>query len=412
MTHPIIQGLMSLFSGYMHAHGIYSKNLQSQDGGPKLKGKAYSIAGEVTPELWEKHVSGEQPLGIIPIDERSMVKFAAIDVDTYPLNLVELTKRVNQHKLPLIPCRTKSGGAHLYLFLREHHDAAPIVKRMREFASLLGYGNAEIFPKQTKILPERGDIGQWINMPYFLAGKTDRFAIGVDNAPLSVSDFIKLAIGRSISALELLAQPVKESDVLTEGPPCLNHLVSMGFPEGTRNQGLFNLGVYAKKAHPDRWEAELERYNAEYLDPPLPASEVLGIMKSLRKGDFFYTCKQSPCCNFCNMPKCRTRKFGIGTASAGMPKFGSLTKLLTVPPVWFLEIEGGGRLELGTDDLQNQRRFQARCMDVLSIMPAAMKQSDWQEIIQGLLENVTIVEMPVESTPVGQLKQFLEDFCK
>ena len=402
---------MSLFSGYEKAHGLYAKELTPVDGGIKLKGKAYSINSPVTTELWEKHIAGEQGLGIIPINEQSLVKFAAIDIDQYPLSLEELNMQVQKFQLPLVTCRTKSGGAHLYLFLRDWSDAARVVRRMREFAAVLGHGNAEIFPKQTKIIPERGDIGQWINMPYFEAGNSKRYALDMNGKILSSSEFIEYAGTRVVSEQELHAVIIHGGNILEGGPPCLNHLVSMGFPEGTRNNGLFNLGIYARKRFPDTWQGMVEHYNKEFMNPPLPTSDVLGVIKSLNKKEFGYMCKQVPIVNYCNMAKCRQCPFGIGTNGTGMPRLGTLTKLMTQPPVWFIEVEGGGRLELQTEDLQNQRRFQAKCMSTLNVMPAQMKGHEWEELLRGLLENVTITEMPAESTPAGQLRLHLEEFC-
>lgn len=411
--HPIIQGLMGLFDGFKHAYGTYSAHLASEEGSPKLKGRAISVPRDVTPIQWEQHVTGEVGLGIIPIDQNSEVKFAAIDIDAYEAEIYKkVNARVQQLKLPLVVCSTKSGGAHVYLFLREKTDAGLVVKRMREFAAILGHGNAEIFPKQTRIVPERGDIGQWINIPYFDAGETKRFALNQHGNPISAADFIEYAMSIRQSKEELLNISLKDEEKLPDGPPCLNHLVSIGLPEGTRNNVLFNLGVYAKKAYPENWEKYVEDYNQKFCHPPVATSEVLGVLKSLRKDKGFgFTCKQAPLCNFCNMPKCRVQKHGIGAGGTGLPKFGTLTKLLTDPVIWFLDVDNGGRLELTTEDLQNQRKFQNRCIESLNIMPTMIKAEEWQEIIRGLLETVTVVEMPVELTPAGTLRQHLEDFC-
>jgi hypothetical protein len=185
----------------------------------------------------------------------------------------------------------------------------------------------------------------------------------------------------------------------------------MGFPQGTRNNALFNLAVYAKKAYGDQWKTHVQEYNGKYMNPPLDGSEVMGVCKSVEKKEFTYTCKQAPICNYCNMPKCRALKYGIGMGDRGMPALGSLTKLLTEPPVWFLEVLGGGRLELSTDDLQSPRNFQLKCMSTLNIMPILPKAEDWQEMIHQLLENVTEVQIPPEATPRGQLWIHLEEFC-
>jgi hypothetical protein len=43
--------------------------------------------------------------------------------------------------------------------------------------------------------------------------------------------------------------------------------VQSGISTGTRNNGLFNIGVYLKKFDPDNWEKLLEKYNQKYMSP-------------------------------------------------------------------------------------------------------------------------------------------------
>ena len=405
----LVPDLMVLFDGYRRSYGTYSPVLNDQGGG-KMKGVASTVRGDVTLELWMRHLSGEVGLGIIPIDEHNMVKFAAIDIDEYPLDLLKLNANIQKNELPLVLCRTKSGGAHLYLFLETSSDAAVVQGRMREMAATLGYGNAEIFPKQTRIVAARGDMGSWINMPYFNIGKTDRYALNAEGKVMGFAEFMQYAMLKRISFETLRKVATVGEDPLPGGPPCLNHLASMGFPQGSRNNGLFSMAVYCRKAFGDDWAIQLREMNAKYMTPPLDESEVEGIIKSASKKEFNYPCKQAPICNYCNMPKCRNTKFGIGMGDLGMPTFGSLTKLMTDPPVWFLQVEGGGRLELTTSELQNPREFQQRCMAVLNVMPISPKAADWQEIIHKLLTDVTEITVPEEATPRGQLWQHLQDF--
>lgn len=40
--------------------------------------------------------------------------------------------------------------------------------------------------------------------------------------------------------------------------------------EGSRNNGLFNIGVYLRKAYPDDWQTEILSYNMNYFDPRCP----------------------------------------------------------------------------------------------------------------------------------------------
>ena len=88
-----------------------------------------------------------------------------------------------------------------------------------------------------------------------------------------------------------------------------------------------------------------------------------------------------------------------------------MTKYNTSPPIWFVDVEGGGRVELSTDDLQSQLRFQKRCIDTLNSMPPVMKNDAWQMMVQTLLENVNIIDAPRDASPQGLLVEYLEKFC-
>ena len=48
-------------------------------------------------------------------------------------------------------CRSKSGGAHVFLFTDSFAPAALFRSKLKDMAAKLGYANAEIFPKQNKV---------------------------------------------------------------------------------------------------------------------------------------------------------------------------------------------------------------------------------------------------------------------
>ena len=153
----------------------------------------------------------------------------------------------------------------------------------------------------------------------------------------------------------------------------------------------------------------MEEYNREFLSPPLAASEVLTIIKQLRTKDYNYKCNDQPICSHCNSGLCKTRKYGI-SPSAAIPSFGSLTKQNSNPPVWFLDVEVN-RLEMSTEDLQNQTRFQRVCMEAINKMPPKMSERAWQGLIQNLLDNVTIIDVPKDASIEGQFLDLVEVFC-
>lgn len=412
--HPQTEIFMQLFEGYADAYGVCNYTGTVSSGG-KAECKVATKKSRVTTDLWDKHLMGRQGLGVVPINEKSMVKFGAIDVDDYPTCQPHATaKLIATHKMPLVMTRTKSGGIHLWCMTTEWCDASVMVKKLNEMAAVLGFGHCEIFPKQTRILTERGDLGSWINMPYFNARDSDRFGYHViHGTKIPIEAFIAQCRDMLITPEALAAMIFEIEEVLREGPPCLCHLCKDGFPQGTRNNGLLNLGIYCKKAFPDNWEQKLSELNDKVMTPPLTPQEVVGTINSLKKKEYNYTCKSQPIAPFCNAVKCRTREFGVGGGDIGMPKLGSLTKIETTPPLWFIEVEGEPprRLELTTEELQNPVMFQRKAMAELNVMPIAPKRADWAMIVQKLLSSVSIVPVAEEMTAKGQLRALVRDFC-
>ena len=182
--------------------------------------------------------------------------------------------------------------------------------------------------------------------------------------PREFLDYVDTIVLTEEELEKLDPAPVLENiEWLSSSPPCLEHLVAQGFPKGMRNSGLFNVGVFLRKKFPDDWERRLEEVNHQHMQPTLSSQEVLGVVKQLKKKDYFYRCNDQPIASHCNSPLCRTRKYGVG-ASGGAPLFSNLSKQNSDPPIWFLDVEGG-RLELETEELLNQTRFQRKCMSVL-----------------------------------------------
>ena len=398
-----------IFEGSKRAHGIF--NVNDQNNGLKQQGVARTIKTVgATTKNWDDHLNGQVGLGIIPINEDNLVKWGVIDIDTYSLDLPKLVKKIENFKLPLVVCRSKSGGAHVFCFTTDWISAGDMQDKLRELAAGLGYGGVEIFPKQREVLVDRGDIGSWLNMPYFENETSVRYAFNPKGQSLSAEEFIEFVEKRKITHEELLDLSVPEVVELKDGPPCLKTLLKQGFPEGTRNNGLFNVGVYLKQATPDKWETEIEEYNRKFVTPPLPAQEVLTLISTLKKKEYNYKCNDEPIRSYCDVQKCRTCKFGVGKGNTA-PTFSSLAKLDTKPPLWFLSIDDK-RLELTTEQLQNQTKFQRACMEILNLMPPKTNERAWQAQIQTLMDNgMEIIEVSSDVSLDGQFQDLLESFC-
>jgi len=410
-----IERYARLFRGLNRAYGAV--DLTGKDANGKQKGKYKFLHEPRTSATYAAHLKGEVSIGVVPINEDNVCVWGALDIDQYPLDHPAIIKNLGQLDLPLVVCRSKSGGAHIYLFLKEFVDAEKLQLKLKEIASEIGFGGCEVFPKQIKLVLDRGDNGNFLNLPYFDHEKGLRYAIKDDGSAATLEEFLDYAEAASITEEQLDGLLAKESPEvdqdLKDGPPCLQALLRQGFPQGTRNNGLFNLGVYLRKAHPDDWDKKILEYNQKIMDPPLDLTEVNVVADQVKKKDYQYKCADQPICNFCNKDLCRSRKHGVG-GGANTPSVANLRKYDSEPPLWFLDVNGSP-VELDTEGLQKQPRFQMLCMDQINFMPRTMSKQAWETLINMLLSTMLDTEGAVITTSddtslSGQFYDLLEEF--
>ena len=185
----LVDRFAAAFEGSSVAHGQTTVGDVRKNG--KTEAKSFIVREPLTKHLIDSHLQGEHGVGAIPINSQNMCKFGALDIDTYPVDHLAILKKCRRFKLPLVVCRSKSGGAHLFLFMQDWISATDMRDHLMEFAAVLGYGGCEVFPKQNKILAERGDVGNFINLPYFAADNTLRYAINQKGDELSLESFLK-----------------------------------------------------------------------------------------------------------------------------------------------------------------------------------------------------------------------------
>lgn len=402
-----------IFSGLDIAYGTYRIDGARSNG--KQAGKAVVVRKPPTDDLWAKHLEGVEPsLGIIPIRADNTCTWGCIDIDQYPLDHQGLVQRITELNLPMVVCRSKSGGAHVFLFTKTPRPAKQFQDYLKASAALLGEAGREIFPKQAEILVDRGDTGNFLNLPYFNGDATTRYAIRADGTAATLEEFYALydacvqeAVPEPPVAPKAAEAPVKD------GPPCLQTLCSQGIPEGGRNNTLFNIGLYLKRAKPGGWEDAFVEHNIKYVNPSLGNTEVQALIKQLNRKDYKYTCKQAPLNSFCNAGLCRTRKHGIGADGPDSPQVSSLSKYNSEPPLWFLDINGR-RIELDTESLFNQPAFQKACMERINVLPPTLRKQDWEQLLNGLLremvESEQIVEASEDTSVTGRFNDLLEEF--
>lgn len=413
MTQPIsveqARRFAAIFAGRISSYGT----LAMVDG---LK-QARTVNKPLPDDAYARHLEGDGPtLGIVPIREDDTCFFGAIDFDDDAAEHHQLEAQIAALRLPLVVCRSKSGAAHLYLFLREATPATEVVAALKQFRKQLGIEKSpadgkpvEIFPKQVKAL---GQAGNWINIPYYGAADTNRYAVAGGRV-LTLDEFFEHAVARSVTLVALKRTLGDGAGPFDDGPPCLQSLHKMGFPEGGRNAGLLNVGIYLKLKYPDDWSERLETYN-DGIDRPIESDELLGVQKNLGRTEYKYMCGQHPLEAVCQKRPCSKQPYGIGfyhkaDRLAALPDMTSLVKIKTDPPRYRLTVSGV-EIPLSAEELLSPIQFKRVLFERLSRTMPIPRPGEWDTIIQELCDHQTEETAPVEAGERGLLVMFMNDF--
>ena len=166
-----------IFQGNNSAYGIMKLTGETTEKG-KAVSKAFIKREIITDTLWKEHIEGKEPaLGVIPINENNECRWGCIDVDVYNLDHLNIMRDIKGQSFPLVTFRSKSGGAHLFLFTKDFIPASLMQSKLKAMAKALGYEGSEVFPKQTQIFMDRGDTGNFLNLPYHGGIRGLRYAI-------------------------------------------------------------------------------------------------------------------------------------------------------------------------------------------------------------------------------------------
>ena len=418
--------MSELFVSHPDIHGLAKMTGITKERNGKQEAVCWTIKQPIQINDWITHLSGRNPsLGCFPLRPDGTVRWAALDIDVYqdPGLLDRIVTKVKEANLPLIPCRSKSSGAHLYLFFSESVPATLVIRKLKALSAYLGQGTSEIYPKQESIGTQENDAryGNWLNMPY--SGRL-RYALNLDEQTesgypaLSIEEFLAKANSYALTLgdLESLEVPQLQHTALPDGPPCLNYILENGLlVDGRRNDVLFQIGIYYKKADPENVEARLieiaERYTSE--SDPLDQKEVRNIAKSVQKKDYKHACSKHPMVNHCNRDICSKCKFGVHSSNLLLGN-RTLTMVETDPPIWYLTLDtdsGPKTISFNTDQISSNALFNKRVMETIREVLPPEEPEVWFEIKKNLMKSCQVVEIPEEATPVGQLRAALSEFA-
>lgn len=401
------QRLATLFRGLERSHGVY--HLPKRNGArQKVEGRAETVPGAVTVELWEKHLRGELGVGVVPINDDNVCCWGAIDVDRYGESVLgEMEALVRLHQLPLLPVRSKSGGVHLYTFLSSPVAAGTVRQKLGEWASGMGLDKPEVFPKQDRLTNDMK--GSWLNMPYFGAlkpgHKVDRYAV-FDGDALSLDDFLSLAEKLQHSAIKIIGG---DSGTFEQGPPCLQCLFANGTPSGNRNTLLFNIAVYYRKRGDEAYTEKVMDYSGRFSQP-LPPGELKKILRSVKHKDYNYTCEQTPLKEVCNRKLCLTRKFGVGDGNDVFIERVVKHEIPEQDPQYDITANGKTVTFVG-EEITSQIKFRNRCFFHFGQMPGRKSGENWDKYITELQNGAEVVRAPMDSSNLGKVLRHLTGFC-
>lgn len=394
---------MALYQGYSKAFGRYEIKSTNEKG--KVQGQARTFSGRAPGDAdYKAHLAGTAGLGIIMLRDDDTCVFGALDYDKIGSDIVKAEQKVRTLGLPLVVCRSKSGGIHFYVFTSEPVPASMLRSRLADWAALLGIASqVEVFPKQSLRVSDV-DVGNWINLPYFGVENTNRYAV-IQGQPASFEEFLDYAECSqvSIEAFRAEAAPLQETRWFENGPPCLQHIAARGgFVEGERNTGMFSVIVYLKKRYPDTWEDYVDEYNQGLAQAK--SGEVQQLIKNHRKKEYSYKCKESPCKEFCQRGACLSALYGVGEGASGSKAVDIGNVMRYEPqapdePMWALEINGR-RVLVTNAQLYSRDAFNQQCMAQANQIAARMPPSRWLSYLaEEILPNATVVPLPEDTGP-------------
>ena len=303
----------NLFEGDPNQY-ITSTLIGVEDQRGKKEADYKTIHQPVTPEIWLEHLQGKTKIGIRP-EKGDIGKWGCIDVD--PENYKDYSQKkyvdiLKDYKLPLVPVKSKSGGLHLFLFLKDWSEIKDVKKILNKWNDTF-FMSKEVFPGLNKA----------VTMPYYNASRTMEHAYDHNNTPLMAESFIEFATENTRSIDQLQKLKIEEylpEDDWDQYPPCVQNMIQNQWHQDGRNEALFQVGVMEQKRADGKLgkkevESIIKKRNSEIFPKPLPENEVINtVCKSLQRKDYQYKCppKHGRFAGICDKEKCKRRKFGVG----------------------------------------------------------------------------------------------------
>ena len=372
----MIDRFIKIFEGLDRAYGQFKKNDSRIS--VKVEGKPWVEHKPLQRQLWENHLMGiGVSLGVFPLTDEGTCKWGAIDIDVDGLDYEELLKKIREFKLPLIMFRSKSGRAHVYLFMKNFTSAEEVRLVMKKFASKLGLADKldRIYPMQTE-LGEK-DTGSWLNLPYFNHEEGSRYAYKDDFDAASIEEFFEMHKKYAQESLdEYLVEEIKTTKKVKNTTleslllPCHKNCLKLNdnkVPSDIgRNDFLLHSLVWAKRAERHTKKIEeykhldskglLKHFNKKYFKEPLPEDEMEKTIFKSEDKEYKYLCKRPKIKKYCDPSACVRHVCGITQDQAlelveAKEALGQITQYCSDPPIFYESVD------VKTDDKGGHKRI-------------------------------------------------------
>ena len=426
------------FSGYRQAYGVadfeHPDAYVDHNTGKKKPVYRWNYE-DLTDDIYQAHLEGELSIGIQPCNENSEVKFGVIDID--PKDYDNFDKKffidtIQEYKLPLIPVCSKSGGLHLFLFMKTFTGASIVKSFLTNLLPTFRLKqDTEIFPKQTQLTKdnETGQLrpGQFINLPYL--GGNQRQALNSDGTKFTLDQFLQV-IQANLTDKERLTDitdSIESKDLegvdddFKDGPPCLAVLSKLARDPNFdgKDRFMYNYHVFMKMKFTDNWQQKVKNAPVKYFSGDHANAwddKVLNAkVKSWNRSTKGYTCTQSPISDYCKKGICVKKKYGVLAGSKGSyPVLTNLKKIdLDPEPEYEFDVtkpDGIGTATVhcrSVEHLNDQRKRRNSISKAAGFLPPLIKGDQEQAVMDTLYATQKIVHPPIGTSPKEKLHDVL-----
>jgi hypothetical protein len=395
----------------------------------------------VTKELYREHLNGGDGLAIAPLtnteDKRNICFYAVIDIDVYGVNFTWLVKRLYDAGFKFAAFLSKSGGLHIYFFFMDPEPGDKVIEALNKIVEVYGLSRlfvneknkskVEVFPKQAVFVPGDKNVN-CLMLPFYNSANKSKQKMLTAEGKL-------IAIEKALPIIDSMFTSVKElNQVLTalpysDAPYCIQMLLLNGAlaENDGRNNFLFSASIYLKKKYKENFKDALEEMN-NCFEAPVGQEELDDIYTSVTdKGYDNYSCKRSPCADYCDKKLCALREYGVGKARnnrfTGADCWGELSKFVAgdgKDPYykWQVRVNPDDEFKEVTvdsvDDLYNQTVIIRCCGRDLNWAPFRVKDNDWistvNKAMEGIEQRTEIVSSATDTTSYSALRSYFLDF--